>query len=226
VHSTYEDNMVDAHADQIAAGIGDAIANLTFKPRRIQTARDAAMAVMDLMNFCQQALPPEKICEVYNSARPGTHTSATKDKAVLDALWDQCGQATIEVIAAGAVALGAIWQAAWTLAGKPDSTPWLATTYDGTNDLMSIYENKQFLHSLHLQYLGQADLPGSDAPANPPTPPSGSVEGATDERGHRPKSTSGGKGQSAHRGTKTPVKGRSTKTPAKRAAKKATRPGK
>jgi hypothetical protein len=41
VHSTYEDNMVDAYADQIAAGIGNAITNLTFKPRKIGSARNA-----------------------------------------------------------------------------------------------------------------------------------------------------------------------------------------
>ena len=57
VHSTYEDNMVNAYADKIAAGIAAAIAKLTFKPRKISTAWDAAMAVMDLMNFCHQALP-------------------------------------------------------------------------------------------------------------------------------------------------------------------------
>jgi len=170
VHSTYEDNMVDAFADQIAAGFGDAIANLKFKPRAIGSPRDAAMAVMDLMNFCHNALPPESICEVYNQARPGAHKSATKDKQVLAALWDHCGQATVEVIAAGAVTLGAIWQAAWTLAGKPDATPWLATTYDGTKDLMPIYEDKKFLISLHLQYLGKADLPGSDAPGDTSRP--------------------------------------------------------
>ncbi len=68
VHSTYEaDNMVDAYADQIAAGIAAAIAKLTFKPRKISTAWDAAMAVMDLMNFCHQALPPETICRRFTT---------------------------------------------------------------------------------------------------------------------------------------------------------------
>jgi hypothetical protein len=171
VHSTYEDNMVDAYADQIAAGIGDAVANLTYKPRAVTTAWDAAMATMDLMNFCHQALPPETICNVYNEARPGGGTSATQDPAVLKALWDNCGQATIEVIAAGAVTLAAIWQAVWAASGASSNTSWLSETYDGTKDLMPVYEDLTFLRSLHLQYLGQADLPGSDAPANPPAPP-------------------------------------------------------
>ena len=71
--------MVDAYADKIAAGFGDAIANLKFKPRAIASARDAAMAVMDLMNFCHNTLPPESICQVYNQARPGANTSATEE---------------------------------------------------------------------------------------------------------------------------------------------------
>ena len=51
---------------------------------------------------------------------------------------------------------------------------------------MPIYENKELLRSLHLHYLGQADLPGSDAPKNPPAPTSGTSYAGThtDERGH------------------------------------------
>jgi hypothetical protein len=169
VHSTYEDNMVDAYADEIAAGIGDAIKNLTFKPRKISTARDAAMAVMDLMDFCQQALPPQTICNVYNEARPGSGKSATKSPTVLKALWDNCGEATIEVIAAGAVTLAALWEAAWEAAGSP-SPFWLSKVYNGEPDLRLVYEDKNFLRSLHMPYLGQDDLPGSDAPKNPPPP--------------------------------------------------------
>jgi hypothetical protein len=60
VHSTYEHNMVDEHADDIAAGIGDAIKNLSFKPRAIHSPRDAAKAVMDLMIFAQKTLPPRR----------------------------------------------------------------------------------------------------------------------------------------------------------------------
>jgi len=171
VHSTYEDNMVDAYADKIAAGIGDAIANLTYKPRAMASPWDAAMATMDLMNFCHQTLPPETICQVYNHARSGSGKSATKDLAVLKALWDNCGEATIEVIAAGAVTLAAIWQAAWNISGASGGTSWLSKTFDGTTQLMPVYEDKGFLPSLHLPYLGKDDLPGSDAPVNPPAPP-------------------------------------------------------
>jgi hypothetical protein len=192
VHSTYEDNMVDAYADPLAAGIGDAIAGLQsrFQPRAIQSARDAAMAVMDLMSFCHTVLPPERICEIYNAARPGTPKSATKDKAILGALWDQCGQETIEVIAAGAVTLAAIWQAAWNLAGLKKAPSWVGTTYEGTKNLMPVYEDPKFLISLHLQYLSVAQLPGSNALTNPPQPPQkkgAAVDSGGNERGHQVK---------------------------------------
>lgn len=171
VHSTYEDNMVNAHADDIANGIGDAIKNLTFTPRAIRSPRDAAKATMDLMIFAQTTLPPETICQTYNQARPGGATHATTDPAVLSALWNKCGDQTTEVIAAGAVTLGAIWAAAWKLSGASNDSDWLTTVFDGTQDLMPIYEDQDFLRSLHLRYLGQDDLPGSDAPKNPPPPP-------------------------------------------------------
>jgi len=200
--------MVDAYADKIASGIADAITNLTFKPRAISNARDAAMAAMDLMSFCHETLPPETICQVYNDARPNSGKSATKNAAVLKALWDNCGQATIEVIAAGAVTLAAVWEAAWTASGASSRTNWLTTTYSGSRDLKHIYENKGFLRSLHLQYLGQSDLPGSDAPINPPLPP------AAKKPAKKPPTKSTQK-PIAKKGEK-----RAAKLPAKRGAKK------
>ena len=185
VHSTYEDNMVNAYNDKISDGFPGAAEALSFKPRTISSPRDAAFAIMDLMSFCRDTLPPETICQVYNDARPGSHKSATKDKAVLKALWDNCGEPTIVVIAAGAVTLAALWEAAWQL-GKPHGdAPWLSTAYDGDGDLQPIYEDTEFLPSLHLAYLGQADLPGSNAPQNPPPAPAKHPPSVTDDRGHK-----------------------------------------
>ncbi|KAB7754253.1 Nal1-like putative serine protease [Mycolicibacterium mucogenicum] len=172
VHATYEDNMVNAHADAIADEIGSAIKNLDFTPRAIHSPRDAAKATMDLMIFAQTTLPPQTICQTYDDVHPGA-SHETSNPAVLDALWNKCGDRTVEVIAAGAVTLGALWTAAWKLSGASKDSPWLTKVYDGTKDLMPIYEDKNFLRSLHLKYLGQDDLPGSDAPKNPPPPPGG-----------------------------------------------------
>jgi hypothetical protein len=193
VHSTYEDNMVDAHADDIANGIGDAIKNLGFKPRAIHSPRDAAKAAMDLMIFARRTLPPETICRIYNDARPTGAKSATTAPAVLNALWENCKAQTLEVIAAGAVTLGAMWEAAWKLSGASQDSAWLTKVFDGAKDLMPIYEDQNFLPSLHLAYLGRDDLPGSDAPAHPPPPPHDHAPtGAARDRGRasaRPRSS-------------------------------------
>ncbi len=179
--------MVNAYHAQIAAGFAEAADNLSFKPRTISSPRDAACATMDLMSFCHDTLPPETICQIYNDARPGSHKSATKDKAVLKALWDNCGEPTIVVIAAGAVTLAALWEAAWQLGKSHGDAPWLSTAYDGAADLQPIYEDTAFLRSLHLAYLGQADLPGSNAPTNPLPPPAKHPPSAADDRGHKPR---------------------------------------
>jgi hypothetical protein len=206
VHSTYEDNMVDAKAPEIAAGLEVALKSLDYKPRTMRNPRDAAMAVMDLMLFAQKTLPPKTICEVYSKANPNA-THASKNAAVIDALWDGCGEQTIEVIAAGAVTLGALWQAAWTISGA-DASSLPATAFTDQQAIIDIYEDKGFLTSLHLPYLGQKDLPGSDAPENPPPPPA--------------QKTAAKKGRK--RAVKKTVKKagkKSAKKPAKKARKKA-----
>ena len=169
VHSTYEDNMVNAFANDISDGIKDALENLKLVPRDIQNSWDAAAAVMDLMKYCHELLPPETICKIYYGARTGTGKSATKNPAVLKALWDQSGAATIECIAAGAVTLGAIWNAVWTIAKPSASVSWLNTSFVGETDILPIYEAKDFLPSVHMPYFGADDLPGSNAP-NPARP--------------------------------------------------------
>lgn len=213
VHSTYEDNMVDAKAPEISAGLDVAFKSLDYTPRAVRSPRDAAMAVMDLMLFAQKTLPPETICEAYNQAHPNA-TSATKNAAVIDALWEACGEQTIEVITAGAVTLGALWQAAWTISGaEASSLP--ATAFMDQPAIVKIYEDKEFLTSLHLPYLGQKDLPGSDASEDPPTPPA--------QKTAAKKGTKGASKKAAKKSAKKPVKKAAKKT-AKRAAKKRLEP--
>ena len=161
VHSTYEDNMVEKFSDEIASGIDQIFTNQQFTPAAISNGHDAALEVVRLMKRCHEALPPEKICESYNQARPGGHSSPTKTASVLDPMWNDCGQGTITCIADGIRTLASIWQAA---VGK-DAT-WLANEPKivGETDLMPIYENPGFLPSLHLGNYTQAMIPGSDAP--------------------------------------------------------------
>lgn len=163
VHSTYEDNMVNAKADLIANGFQQAIETLKFEIPKVSSAREAGNAVMLLMKFCHETLPPETICNVYNQARPGHSKSATKTASVLDALWTSCGQATIEVIAAGAALLAVLWEAAWTASGKNPSS--LTASAIAQAEIQKLYEDLTFLPSLHLRKLPPEELPGDPATA-------------------------------------------------------------
>jgi hypothetical protein len=174
VHSTYEDNMVEKFSDEIASGIDQIFANQQFIPAAISNGHDAALEVVRLMKRCHEALPPEKICESYNQARPGGHSSPTKTALVLDPMWNDCGQGTITCIADGIRTLASIWQAA---VGK--DAIWLANEPKivGETDLMPIYENPGFLPSLHLGNYTQAMIPGSDAPGSGGPPASAMAAG-------------------------------------------------
>lgn len=161
VHSTYEDNMVERHAADIASGIQQIFTDQEFSPATIQNGRDAALEVVRLMQRCHKALSPEDICKSYNNARPGTHTSPSKSAPVLDAMWKDCGQGTISCIADGIRTLASLWQAA-----VGEDASWLTGKLDGEKDLRPVYENTGFLPSFHLEHYIQAMIPGSDAPAS------------------------------------------------------------
>ena len=95
-----------------------------------------------LMKRCHEALPPEKICQSYNQARPGGHSSPTKSASVLDPMWNDCGQGTITCIADGIRILLQSGRQPWK-----DAT-WLANEpkVDGEKDLMPVYEILLFFH--------------------------------------------------------------------------------
>ena len=150
VHSTYEELMVDKYAAQLAAKI-QAVTASDFLPQArtisgIRSGFEAGLAVIELMARAHHYLPPEEICNTYNSLGGG-HKAA-----VLDGLWNACGDATAICIADGARTLGQLWQAAYNLNPQPD--------FSGVIDQASLqqtYEDKTFLPSLHLAYLDPAD---------------------------------------------------------------------
>jgi hypothetical protein len=54
-------------------------------------------------------------------------------------------------------------------------SPLPAVAFMDKQAIIKIYEDKQFRTPLHSPGLGQKDLPGSDAPEKPPTPPAEKV---------------------------------------------------
>ena len=135
--------MVDAHADDIAAGFGNAVANLTFKPREIQSPPDAAMAAMDLMIFAQKTLPQRPFAGLTMRFVRAPTRARRRTRRSVRRFGRTAERRLLEVIAAGAVTLGAMWQAAWRLSGAAEDAEWLTKAFNGEKELMPIYENKE-----------------------------------------------------------------------------------
>jgi hypothetical protein len=154
VHSTYEDNMVEAHAEQIATGVDQLLSSGDLALLPITSGQEAGMAAVELMRRSQTALPPETICRSYDRVHPGTK-SPTKRPEVLDALWADCGTGTIQCIADGIRVLASLWEAAF--ASAADKSPFEGAQKSA--DLMAVYEDQKFLPSLHLSGFTAADLP-------------------------------------------------------------------
>jgi hypothetical protein len=168
VHSTYEEKMVDDHADDLAQGIAAALQSFEALPL-VASGHDAALATLQLMDRAAKAIPPRALVDAYIAAGGGT------SRATRDALWAQFGQATIGVMADGARVLAMLWDSAWqqggAIAGAAAAIP--------QRDLQALYEQADFVPSLDLDHIGpalSAAPPAASrtrpaAKAKPPPPP-------------------------------------------------------
>jgi hypothetical protein len=159
VHSTYEDHMVERHADDIATGVDQVMASGDLGAIRVSDGQSAGVAVVELMRRAHANLAPETICASYNRVHSG-HKSPTTRPEVLDALWADCGEGTIRCIADGIRVLAAIWDAAFE-AAKDKS---LFAGAQDQAELRDVYSDKAFLPSKHLDELTEDDIPGARPP--------------------------------------------------------------
>jgi hypothetical protein len=150
VHSTYEELMVDKYSQQLATQLDSLKASDLDAPARdessITSGFEAGLAVIELMARAHRYLPPEEICNTYNSLGGG-HKAA-----VLDGMWQALGAPTAKCIADGARTLGQLWQAAYNINPAGDFAGVISQTV-----LKPMYEKKTFLPSLHLVHLNEAD---------------------------------------------------------------------
>jgi hypothetical protein len=107
VHSAYESSMIDHHATEVVAGLQTALPG-TPGPAAVTDGRQAAVAVVELMDRSAKAVDPTTLVNTYLTT-PGGNS-----KAVTAVLWRQFGDATIGILADGAVTLAMIWESAWT----------------------------------------------------------------------------------------------------------------
>ncbi len=105
VHSAYETSMIDHHATEIVAGLQAALPQAP-RPSPVTTGQQAAVAVVELMARVAEAVDPTALVTAYTSTPGGSSTATT------GVLWNRFGDATIGILADGALTLAMIWESA------------------------------------------------------------------------------------------------------------------
>ena len=143
VHSAYESSMIDHHATEIVAGLQAALPG-TPRPAAVTTGQQAAVAVVQLMDRAAKAVDPSALVNAYLTTPGGSSTAVTA------VLWEQFGDATIGILADGAVTLAMIWESAW-IQGKGDTRiPAKSLAAVSEADLQTLYQDISFVPSLDL----------------------------------------------------------------------------
>lgn len=137
VHSAYETKMLDRFDVDINAGV-EQVTTITGAPPA--TGAAAAMELIQLMERSATTIPPTDLVDAYVAAG-GKPVVVT-----LNALWQQFGTPTIEVMKDGAQVLAKIWAGAWTDHNIAQQD--LAPIDPGA--LRARYENPAFVPSLYL----------------------------------------------------------------------------
>lgn len=146
VHSTYESKMIDRYAEQIVDGIPKVLQSASTLPK-IVSGKDAAAAVVALMDRSAKRVPPVKLVDAYIEA--GEKSTV----AVQDALWDQFGESTIGVMADGARTLANVWAGAWG-EGNGDAIAKSKLGMIPVSKLIKSYTDEKFVESLDLDHIG------------------------------------------------------------------------
>jgi hypothetical protein len=149
VHSTYETKMIDRKADAIVDGVQHSLKTAAEVLPEIRSGKEAAAAIIALMRRSAKRIPPTDLVDAYVDA------GGKSTVAVQDALWEQFGNETIEVMTDGAQVLARIWEGAWT-AGNGDAIPNAKLAEIDEDQLMNHYIDENFVRSLDLDHIEAA----------------------------------------------------------------------
>jgi hypothetical protein len=143
VHSAYEDEMVNAHREDILDGLGH-----TAKVAQDELVEDgfaAAGQTVGLMRDTFELLPPADIVEAFLSFK-----GKRKDRA--DYLWKKFGTKTIKAMQAGTHLLAVLCESAWAQGdGETNVRATKAVTQD---EAMALCADRDFLESLPVGSIG------------------------------------------------------------------------
>jgi hypothetical protein len=137
-HGAYEDNMIDSHVSELWPGVDEAIKKLPGG-KIPADGKAAGWEVVTLMKATFGKISPMDIVEKFEASR------GEKPKDIAQALWDEFGDDTIDVIAAGSDCLARLWRGAWTAGGGDKRIKSLGAIPEET--LAAIYQPFGFLQS-------------------------------------------------------------------------------
>ena len=182
VHSVYETDMLNRNTSEIVDGVAALLKSASVSGS-FSGGHGAAVRVVKLMKDTVKALPPEDIVNAYNEET----TPADRVKR----LFDDFGEKTIELMAAGSVALADIWAAAWKEGSGEDIASSALVALD-QGELATLYRRSDFYPSMSLESMVPLLTPDGDgAPARRPA------------RGRRQPAARGGRGGRQARGGKS-----------------------
>jgi hypothetical protein len=146
IHEDYEQNMfkgVRGHAmkTRLAAKATRA------RGRRIKNGREAAIETVAMMQAAFKRVPPKTLIKRYNQL---LRADVSKTE-LLDRLWAEFGNDTVDVMAMGCRLLARLWGSAW-VAGGGDKKIKGGTLKQP--DLVNCYRKKTFLKSFLLTQIG------------------------------------------------------------------------
>jgi hypothetical protein len=159
VHEDYEQNMFKGVRGQDMKTKLQAAAK-RGRASRINSGRDAAIETVKMMQAAFAKIPPQKLVKRYNAL---LRADMSKTE-LLDTLWAEFGDDTVDVMAMGCRLLARLWVSAWQLGGGDRKIKAGAVKQP---DLVACYGKKTFLKSFLLTEIG-AQLKG--LPATPRIP--------------------------------------------------------
>jgi len=155
VHSVYETKMVDRKAGELI----DLITGKLPAQHGLQLCRDgkdAARATLVLMDDVANVLPPRTILECYEKHLDDGHAPVSTQ----DAMWEELGDQTADVMVRGARTLAMTWDAAWAVGNGGGVTDEQLGAVD-QSEVQRRYVDTSFVPSLTLEQAeAQLQVPG------------------------------------------------------------------
>ena len=143
VHSAYEDEMVNAHIDDILNGLTDT--PKATKAEQISSGYEAAQRTIEMMRATFGRIAPADIVDAFIA-----YEGERKERA--EYMWKKFGDNTITVMQGGAHLLAVLWESAWALGGGETN---VTTTRALTeSEAMDICSDREFLPSLSIDQIG------------------------------------------------------------------------